>query len=94
MRRHRTLVTSVAAVLVFGLIGLSGFATVLAGKNRELDAKNAALQDRNRQLDEKNVELVNKNEALDRQKRRAEAQGAGDRGGEKSSGMWSGTIPT
>ena len=36
MRRHRTFVTSAAAVLVFSLVGLAGFATVLAGKNREL----------------------------------------------------------
>ncbi len=36
MRRHRTFVTSAAAVLVFSLAGLAGFATVLAGKNREL----------------------------------------------------------
>jgi eukaryotic-like serine/threonine-protein kinase len=36
VRRHRTFVTSAAAVLVFSLAGLAGFATVLAGKNREL----------------------------------------------------------
>jgi hypothetical protein len=40
MRRHRSLVTSAAAVLVFGLIGLAGFATVLAGKNGELKKAN------------------------------------------------------
>jgi serine/threonine-protein kinase len=37
MRRHRTLVTSTAAVLVFGVIALAGFAGALAGQNRELD---------------------------------------------------------
>jgi serine/threonine-protein kinase len=37
MRRHRTLVTSTVAVLVFSLLGLAGFAGVLAGMNRELD---------------------------------------------------------
>lgn len=42
LRRHRTLVTAVAAVLLFGLAGLAGFAAVLAGKNREL------LHERNR----------------------------------------------
>jgi serine/threonine protein kinase/tetratricopeptide (TPR) repeat protein len=52
MRRHRTLVTSAAAVLVFGLAGLAGFATVLAGKNRELDAKNVQLAGRNAELDQ------------------------------------------
>jgi serine/threonine protein kinase len=37
MRRRQTLVTSTAAVLVFSLLSLACFATVLAGKNRELD---------------------------------------------------------
>jgi tetratricopeptide (TPR) repeat protein len=37
IRRHRTLVTSTAAVLVLGAFGLAGFTTVLAGKNRELE---------------------------------------------------------
>jgi tetratricopeptide (TPR) repeat protein len=37
MRRHRTLVTSTIAVLVFSVFGLVGFTTVLAGKNQELD---------------------------------------------------------
>jgi len=41
MRRHRTLVTASAIVLVFSVVGLVGFATVLAGMNRELDARNA-----------------------------------------------------
>ena len=36
MRRHRTLVASTVAVLVFGLAGLAVFATVLTGKNKEL----------------------------------------------------------
>ena len=36
MRRRRTLVTSTAAVLMFGVVGLAGFSTILAGKNREL----------------------------------------------------------
>ncbi len=71
MRRHRTLVISTVAVLLFGLIGLAGFATVLAGKNRELDAKN--------------LELANKNQELDRQRQRAEERrrGAGHRCGEE-----------
>jgi serine/threonine-protein kinase len=37
MRRHRTLGTSMAAVLLVSLFGLAGFTTVLAGKNRELE---------------------------------------------------------
>ncbi len=37
MRRRRTLVTSTAAVLVLSVVGLVGFTTVLAGKNRDLD---------------------------------------------------------
>jgi serine/threonine-protein kinase len=65
MRRHRTLVTSTAAVLIFSLAGLAGFATVLAGKNRQLDDKNLELAGKNRELDARNLEL-------DRQRQRAE----------------------
>jgi serine/threonine-protein kinase len=65
MRRHRTLVTSTAAVLIFGLAALAGFATVLAGKNRTLDARNL-------QLAGKNQELADKNRELDQQRQRAE----------------------
>jgi tetratricopeptide (TPR) repeat protein len=35
-RKHRTLVTSAAAVLLLGLLGSVGFAAVVTGKNREL----------------------------------------------------------
>jgi len=35
-RKHRTLVTSAAAVLVLGLVGSVAFAAVVTGKNREL----------------------------------------------------------
>jgi serine/threonine protein kinase len=52
MRRHRTLVTSTAAVLVFGLAVLAGFTTVLASKNRELDDKNVAMGEKNQELDQ------------------------------------------
>ena len=76
MRRHRTLVTSAAAVLVFGLLGLGGFATVLTSKNRELDLKNAQMADKNRQMDAQNLELAGKNRELDRQRKRAEAREA------------------
>ena len=41
-RRHRTLVTTAAAVLVLGIIGLSTFAAVVGDKNRKLVAANAA----------------------------------------------------
>jgi serine/threonine-protein kinase len=37
MRRHRTLVSVAVVGLAFGLAGLAGFTTLLAGKNRELD---------------------------------------------------------
>jgi tetratricopeptide (TPR) repeat protein len=51
MRRHRTMVSTAAAVLVFGSIALFGFTTMLAGKNRELDAKTRqALDQRDRAL--------------------------------------------
>ena len=48
MRQHRTLVMSTAAVLIFGMAGLAGFTTIVAEKNRELDARNTDL-DRQRQ---------------------------------------------
>jgi len=41
-RRHRTLVTTAAAVLLLGLIGLSAFAAVVGDKNRRLVAANTA----------------------------------------------------
>ena len=59
LRRRRTLMTSTAAVLVFSVIGLAGFTTLVAGKNRDPDAKN--------------LELAGKNQELDRQRLRAEA---------------------
>ena len=49
-RRHRAMVISALAVLGFGLVGLAGFATILAGKNRELD--------RERQRAERREELA------------------------------------
>jgi serine/threonine-protein kinase len=83
MRRHRTLVTSTAAVLVFGLAGLAGFATVLSGKNRQLDDRNRQLAGVNRQLDARNLELAGTNRELDarnleldRQRQRAERREA------------------
>ena len=79
MRRHRTLVISSASVLIFGLAGLTGFAAVLAGKNRELDQKNIELAGKYRELDVRNLELGSKNGELDaqnleldRQRQRAE----------------------
>jgi eukaryotic-like serine/threonine-protein kinase len=74
MRRHRALVTTTAAVLVVGVVGLAGFSTVVTGKNRELDAKNLALVDKNRQLDIRNVELAGKNQELEKERHRAEAR--------------------
>jgi eukaryotic-like serine/threonine-protein kinase len=51
MRRHRTLMVSTAAVLMFAVAGLSGFAIVLSGKNRQLDRQRAAaVEQRNRAL--------------------------------------------
>ena len=46
MRRHRTLVTSAAAVLIFSLAGLMGFTAVLAGKNRELAQERLRAEER------------------------------------------------
>ena len=56
------------------MTALAGFSTVLAGKNRELDAKNVALADTNRELDAKNVALADKNQALARETQRAESR--------------------
>ncbi len=50
VRRHRTLVTTAAAVVVLGVAGLAGFSAVLSGKNRELDGKNRELDEQNRRL--------------------------------------------
>ena len=65
MRRHRTLVTSTAAVLILSVGGLAGFIMVLAGKNREM-------ADRSQALDAKNTQLLTKNLEVDRQRQRAE----------------------
>jgi serine/threonine protein kinase len=46
MRRHRTVVTSAAAVLIFSLASLAGFAAVLAGKNRELAQQRLRAEER------------------------------------------------
>ncbi len=71
VRRHRTLVASTAAALVFGLAGLAGIAVVLAGKNRELDVKNLELAGKNQQLDRTNVALEGTNRELARERERA-----------------------
>jgi serine/threonine-protein kinase len=63
MRRHRTLVTTTAAVWVFGLVGLVGFAAVLTGKNRELDIRNQELDRQRHRAEEREalaVEAVRK----------------------------------
>ena len=46
MRRHRTLVTSTSAVLVCGVLGLAGFATVLVGVNHKLDRQRLRAEER------------------------------------------------
>lgn len=55
MRCHRTLVSSAAALLVAGLLGVSSFALVLGDKNRELAKSYAATKEAeteaNKQLD-------------------------------------------
>jgi serine/threonine protein kinase/tetratricopeptide (TPR) repeat protein len=81
MRRHRTLVTSTAAALAIGLAGLAGFATVISGKNLqlqskngELDAKNLQLGAKNHELDAINLQLVGKNRELDASNQELERQ--------------------
>jgi eukaryotic-like serine/threonine-protein kinase len=52
MRRHRTLASSTAAVLLCGLVGLVVFAAVLARKNRELEhERKAAVDERARAVE-------------------------------------------
>ena len=63
--RHRTLVTSTAAVLILSVVGLAGFIMILAGKNTELAERSQA-------LDAKNTQLLSKNLEVDRQWQRAE----------------------
>jgi serine/threonine-protein kinase len=46
MRRHRTLVTSAAMLLVCSVVALAGFATVLTGKNRELSRQRQRAEER------------------------------------------------
>ena len=70
-RRNRTAVTSTAAVLAFGLAGLGVFATVVAGKNRELDTKNLQLVGKNHELDARNQELDRQRQAAEDQRNRA-----------------------
>ena len=49
MRRHRTLAVGTAAALLVGVVGLAGFAIVLADKNRELEGQRSQVVDqRNR----------------------------------------------
>jgi serine/threonine protein kinase len=57
MRRHRTLATSAAAVLAFGILAIAGFGAALAGKNRELDTKNSELAGKNRELEASTEDL-------------------------------------
>ena len=51
-RRHRTFVSTAAALLLFGSLGLVVFAAVLAGKNHELDReRKTAVEERTRAVD-------------------------------------------
>jgi len=54
-RKHRTLVTSAAVVLLLGLLGSVGFAAVVTGKNREL-AKQTARAEKREEMAVKAVE--------------------------------------
>jgi serine/threonine-protein kinase len=63
MRRHRTLVTSAAAVLIFGSVVLAAYEVALAGMNRALDAKNTQLAGKNREL-ERQRQRAEEREAL------------------------------
>jgi len=46
LRRHRTLVATAAAILILGLAGLAGFATVMSNKNQQLDQQRQRAEQR------------------------------------------------
>ncbi len=56
IRTHRTIVITTAAVVVFGVVGLLGFVTILTTKNRELEGeRRTAVDERNNALEAKRV---------------------------------------
>jgi uncharacterized protein HemX len=57
-RRHRTLVTSIAAVLLVAALGMGLGMAVVNGLNQELAKANGQLSSKNTELDAKNTELT------------------------------------
>jgi serine/threonine protein kinase len=58
LRRHRVLVTGLAAALLVGLVGLAGGLVFVTGLNRQLDSANANLMEKTEQLNVRNRELA------------------------------------
>ncbi len=64
VRKHPTLTTTSAAVVLLSAVGLGTFSTILGAKNTELSGLNDQLGDRNTELADKNVELDQANQDL------------------------------
>jgi serine/threonine-protein kinase len=58
MRRHRPLVTGLAAAMLVGLLGLAGGLVMVTGLNRRLDLANTNLGEKSAQLETRNSELA------------------------------------
>jgi serine/threonine protein kinase len=64
MRRHQSLATAVAAVVLVSILGLSAFSLVLNQKNTQLANFADSLKDKNDELDQRGQELQASNQAL------------------------------
>ena len=64
VRKHPTLTTTTAAVVLLSAVGLGTFSTILGAKNTQLSDLNDELGDRNSELADKNVELDQANADL------------------------------
>ncbi len=66
LRKHQTLATSTAAVVLVTVAGLVVFSSIVSGKNAKLSELNLALDSRNNELTELNTTLDDRNEQLDK----------------------------
>jgi serine/threonine protein kinase len=71
-RRHRPLVTGLAAALVVGLVALTAGLVVVSGLNRRLDAANVGLVQKSEDLDARNADLVQSNAKEEQARKQAE----------------------
>lgn len=73
-RKHKTLVTSAAAVLVAAVVALSAISTVLTQARDQLAAKNVELDSAYAKVLQTNQALTLANAAIDQQRRRSEGR--------------------